>query len=118
MADPTVLLQHTTAITITMPEIITGTNYTALVSGTTQLLTPLDTLANSSASLVATNPVTYAGTLVGNVSVLFSYFNYMQNFIPGLTSLLALFSAYLLVLLIKTVLRVVMYVKQLIAGWL
>jgi hypothetical protein len=118
MADPTLLLQHTAALTITVPQIVTGTSYTTLVSGTTGLLAPIDQVANSTANLVTTNPITYANSVVAEVSILFSYLSYMSNLIPGLTSLALLISAYLLVMLVKVILSTIKYIKQLVAQWL
>ena len=117
MSDP-LLIHSTAAITITVPQITTGTTYVTLVGATDQMLAPLNTLVVSTTGLVHTDPVTYAQTMVADVSLLWSYLNYGSNLVPGLVSFALLISAYLLVRLIKLILVVVMYVKQLIANWL
>lgn len=117
MSDP-MLIHATTALTLTVPQITTGTTYVTLVGAADQMLGPLNTLAVSTTGMVSTNPVTYANTIVADVSVLWSYLNYGSNLAPGLVSLGLLLSAYLLVMLIKVILAVVMYIKQLVANWL
>lgn len=117
MSDP-LLIQSAAAITITVPPITTGTTYVILVGAADQMLAPINTLAVSTTGLVSTDPVTYAQTMVADVSILWSYLNYGSNLVPGLVSFALLISAYLLVRLVKLILVVVMYVKNLIANWL
>lgn len=117
MSDPT-LIHATQAVTITMPEITTGTTYVSLVGYTDQLLDPINTIVVSTTGLVSTEPISYANTIVADVAILWSYLDYFSNLLPGLTSLYLLISAYLLVMLVKVILVVVMYVKQLVANWL
>ncbi len=112
------LIQSTAAITITMPEYVTGTTYTGLVDAADQVFEPIETVVISSTGLVSTDPVSYANTIVGDVSVLWSYLSYGQNLEPALLSLQLLLAAYLTVMLVKLILSVVMYVKQLVANWL
>lgn len=117
MSDP-MLIQATTALTLTTPQITTGATYVTLVGAAEQALAPLDTLAANTTGLVSTDPITYAHTVAADVSVLWSYLNYGSNLMPGLVSFGLLISAYLLVMLVKIILVVVMYVKQLVANWL
>jgi len=112
------LIESTAAITITTPEYVTGTIYTDLVSSTGQIFDPIETVVISSTGLVNTDPVSYANTIVGDVSVVWSYLSYGQNLEPGLVSLQLLIAAYFTVMLVKLILSVVMYVKQLVANWL
>ncbi len=117
MSDP-LLIQATSALTLTMPQITTGTTYVTLVGATDQVLGPLNTLVVSTTGLVSTDPITYANTIVSDVSILWSYLNYGSNLVPGLVSFGLLIPAYLLVMLIKVILVVFMYVKNLVANWL
>lgn len=117
MADP-FTIQSTAALTITVPQITTGTMYVNLVDATDQMLDPINTLVVSTTGLVGTDPVTYASQIVGDVSVLWAYLDYGSNLVPGLVSFSLLITAFLLVWLIKLILVVVMYVKQLVANWL
>jgi hypothetical protein len=117
MSDP-MLINATTALTLTVPQITTGTTYVTLVGAADQMLGPINTLVVSTTGMGATDPITYANTIVADVSVLWSYLNYGSNLAPGLVSFGLLISAYLLVMLIKVILVVVMYVKQLVANWL
>ncbi len=115
MAEP---LVSTSAITITIPQYVTGTTYTSLVNTSNEIFAPIETVVVSSTGLVDTDPVSFANTIVADVSVLWSYLDYGQNFEPALVSFKLLLTAYFTVMLIKLILSVVMYIKKLVANWI
>ncbi len=115
MAEP---LAVTTAITVSVPAYKPGDTYKGLVEGTGNLLNPLETVLNRATGLVDTDPVIYAHTITADVSVLWAYLDYGQKLEPALVSFRLLLLAYLAVMVVKLILAVVLYVKNIVANWL
>jgi hypothetical protein len=120
MSEP---LASTSVVTITwptldVPDYEQGQVYTSLVSAAEDAFQPLDDIAADTSGLVSEDPQTYANTIVGDVSTLWAYLGYGANLEPALVSLGLLLGAFFTVMIVKLVLVVVMYVKNLVANWL
>ena len=104
-------------ITVTIPPLETGQLYANLITDTDTLLQPIDDFANQIAGMVSDDPVDSANTIITNVATLWQYLTYFSVLLPGLIGFSTLLLFYFLILLIKVILSVLKYLKQLIAQW-
>ena len=114
---PSVDYAALSVISVTIPPLETGQLYANLITDTDALLQPIDDFANQIAGMVSEDPVNSANGIVNNVTTLWQYLNYFSVLVPGLLSFSALILFYLLIMLIKVILSVLKYLKQLIAQW-
>ncbi len=110
-------VQAATVITVTVPPLETGTLYDSLVSSTNSLLAPIDDFASGIAGMISADPVDSANEIVADVALLWQYLSYFSGIVPGLISFSALLLFYLVVMLVKVILSVLKYLKQLVAQW-
>ena len=101
-------------ISVTTPSFYTATLYQTLVDYSDPILQPVDDIAQSVAGLVSDDPIVSASNMLAEIGVLWGYLSYFSVIVPGLISFSGLIMFYLTVMLIKVILSVIRYVKQLI----
>jgi hypothetical protein len=117
LAYSPVQIQHTAAITVTIPEMETGDLYDDLVDKTSPFIDPFyDFVEDAYNNHIAGNdPVTMGQDIVDTkLPVLWQFFNYFDNLLPGFISLSALILFFLTVIVIKVILSILMYIWKLI----
>lgn len=94
-----------------------GPTFVELTAVVNQLLVPLDDLASQIAELVSYDAVSTANQVAQNTTMVWGYLSYGSNLAPGLVSLSLLITLFLVVMLVKLIMSLIRYLKQLIAQW-
>lgn len=108
-------------IAISNTEIYTGAGgptFIALTSAVNALLEPLDEFADEMSALIDRDPVETADDVAADAALLWNYLNYGAHIAPGLLSLALLITLFIAILLVKVIMSLARYIKQLVAQWL
>lgn len=94
-----------------------GPTFTKLTVVVNQLLEPLDELASQMVGLISHDAVSTANQVAQNTAAIWGYLSYGSNLAPGLVSVSLLITLFLIVMLVKLIMSLIRYLKQLIAQW-
>lgn len=94
-----------------------GPTFVALTGVVNELLKPLDDLASQMVGLVSYDAVSTANQVAHDTTAIWGYLSYGSNLAPGLVSVSLLITLFLVVMLVKLIMSIVRYLKQLIAQW-
>lgn len=107
-------------VQVTPTVIITGTGgptLAALTQAIDGLLQPLDDFATRMEGMITADPEDMAIDVAGDASSIWGYLTYGNNIATDLVSLGLLITLFLVVMLVKLIMSIVKYLKQLIAQW-
>lgn len=82
-----------------------------------QIVAPIDDFANNMQGLVTHDAATTANAVASDAGALWAYLSYGSNVLPGLVSLGVLITLFFVVMLVKAIMSLIKYLKQLVAQW-
>jgi len=94
-----------------------GPTFVALTDAVDDMLAPIDDFAAQMSGLIDADASDTANTVAGDAVQLWNYLSYGSDIMPNLLSISVLITLFVVVMLVKLIMSLVKYIKQLVAQW-